>query len=651
MMNNTVKVFKRSNTNKNIVNWHYKKIKLASLKTKYFGNNMNFRNLNMSTKFKNRRLLNESDLIKTKLKYTNNISNNFSDTIHSNVKSCFHSSENIMKKAIEFHNNASKDTFYTKNIDATFLTENNHNDNININNSYILHSLNFNSSLNDYLRNKNYLHFFRKSFYNFKEESRIKRRIIYLNNLCKNLRKTYKRNNCYDKFEEKVAKSEIKYKDYKYNIDNYLSFLNSKKIEEDYTLRVLKGNKTKLLEEIKIINQQIDKNQKMKNRLLDMKNFLVKVKGKKDNIDEIRQEINIDMDEEDIDINQNVKTSDSLKRFEDQKRIRENNMNFEEMKIFLSPIKPKRKSEFLNFNFGELSKTPNSNRNKNNNKRYSKDIKSKFINNILYKSINIAYNRPIFSSPDEFMNEYEEKMKNMRNSLNDYYKVLHSINILKCNNISKNNFSILDEYEEKYNKNLLFLKKENFELKNKLKEVKQIKMNKEFNLITQKAKRMVIIVDYYYDLKKQFNIDYDPSFYKKYKNDLTLEEKNRNNLFLLQILEKILDVLIEQNRKYKEDPKYIDRYKKLKAENENVKFEMIRKKQVINLKRKQAEKNKKILENHRKPRFYHFNKNGINLKYFNNSKKYCISSYKENLLDKEYKNRREEMKSLIYYND
>ena len=147
--------------------------------------NKNYRYLKLSNKFRNSRMLSENDLLKTKLKTTNNFTN-YNDTFNSLLKSDFSSSEIIIKKAREFHNNASKETDFTKKDETTFLTENN-------NSPKFLQKINFNSSLNDYLRKNVFTTRLNKNIYDFMEQNRIQRRMYFLTNLCKHLVKTFKK--------------------------------------------------------------------------------------------------------------------------------------------------------------------------------------------------------------------------------------------------------------------------------------------------------------------------------------------------------------------------------------------------------------------------------------------------------------------------
>ena len=636
----------KSKSKNEIRSLYYKKVKLLSLQKSKNINNKNFRYLSPPNKFKNRRMLNENDLFKTKLKITNNNLTNSNDTLNSMIKSDFSSCENIIKRAREFHGNASNETDFTKKNDITFLTENNYNTNI-------LHSLNFNPYLNDYLQNNNLLIFFRKSISNFKEKNRIQRRIKFLNNFCRNLVTTYKKSDFYEKFEEKVKKSELMYKNYKNCIDSYLIFLKAIKIKEEKYISFLIKKKAKLIDNINILNKQIDKYSKIKDEFIEMKNFLLKVKGKKEK--ENKNEIVIPKNNIETykDNYPNIKSSDSIQRIEKKNQINKSIVNFGKLKLHLSPIKHRKKiNNYLNIKLPELNKTPKNRQKKNINMNMNNiNKKSKFSPNIS-KSVVSIDDRPIFSSPEEFMNTYEEKIIKMRNSIDYYSKLLKSINILKNENVISNKLSKDENDEDKLYLIIDSLKKENMVLKNKLSECKKINLNPGFNIITKQVKGIILNVNLYYNLREELKIRFDPNFDKPEQNDQIKEEKKVNkNLYLLKILEKIIDIFKELDKNYKENPKNIEKYKRVKSEHENFKLEIIRKRKLNNMRLRQEEKGRKILEHHRKVRFYHLNKNGINLNYFNNSTHYSISSSsKDDLIGKKMKAKREEIKGLLFYN-
>ena len=90
------------------------------------------------------------------------------------------------------------------------------------------------------------------------------------------------------------------------------------------------------------------------------------------------------------------------------------------------------------------------------------------------------------------MDMYDEKLKNIRNYINEYNKTINKINILKNNNVYINKLEKNNE-EEKYCSNLLkSLKNENKTLNNKLCECRKMKISEGFNMITIKVKEIII---------------------------------------------------------------------------------------------------------------------------------------------------------------
>ena len=91
-------------------------------------------------------------------------------------------------------------------------------------------------------------------------------------------------------------------------------------------------------------------------------------------------------------------------------------------------------------------------------------------------------------------------------------------------------------------------------LKNKLEQIKKIEINPELNLITKKAKKMVLNMNFYYNLKEKFNINFNPNFDKlDQKNSEEIQEEKITNksIYLLKILEKVIELLIKQDGIYK----------------------------------------------------------------------------------------------------
>ena len=271
-MNNNSPICNNNKKSQEMHNFIHRKIKLLSLKNdRYYTNHLDYFSFN--NKYENRRLFNEKNLFKTKLSITNNNTKIY-DTNNSLVKSGFLSSKNIIKKAIEFRNLTNESLFKDKN-ESTLLTDNK--------SQKILPCLNFNSSLNAYLRN-NILKFNSyNSVSNFMEKNRIQRRINYINKYCKSLVNELEKDDFYDTLKRNGRKSETIYKKYIKNINAYLLFLDNVKEKELYVIGILERQKEILIENIKNLRKKIKNKNLIKNQYLDIKNFLKKVKGDDDN--------------------------------------------------------------------------------------------------------------------------------------------------------------------------------------------------------------------------------------------------------------------------------------------------------------------------------------------------------------------------------
>ena len=262
-------------TNKEIEDLKYKKIKILR-KIKINNNSNNFPSLSLSNKFKNRRMLNEKNLLRTKLKLSYNLTN-FPNNINQSTRIDFSSSEKIIQKAKEFHNSSFNTIFKEKDkSESTFLTENK-----SLTNPIILPVINFNQNLNHILRNNSLFTFSNKSLSNLKLKNRIKWKFNYINNLCKNLINSRVKYDFFEKLGENAKKSELIYNKYKTDIKSYISYLNDVKIKEEEYIFVLKDKKRKIINNIKHLNEDILKYKEIKNQCLDIKNFLLEKKLKR----------------------------------------------------------------------------------------------------------------------------------------------------------------------------------------------------------------------------------------------------------------------------------------------------------------------------------------------------------------------------------
>ena len=641
MIYNSSYLLNKSKIQNELHSYNYRKIKILGIQKPKYIKNKNYRRLNLSNKFRYSRILSENDIFKTKLKSTNNLSSN-NDTFNSFIKSDFSSSEIIIKKAREFHDNASKEIDLTKKSETAFLTENN--------NSQKFLKINFNSCLNDLLIKNLFNLYFNRNIYNFKERNRIERRINLINDACKHLVKNFKKNDYFDKFTKKIDKSELIYKRYKNLIDNYLSFLEVTKFKEEQLNYNLKKKKVKLIKKVRILSNQIEKYKITKHKFLVLKECLEKFKEK---TEEINSEKNSNKNS-----GISSKTNPNLKSIENIKKSPslKNTQNINDLKLSLSPIK-KKKTINNDLNRSLVNKSPKNRRKKiyklNNVKTESKP-KSKFKKNISRSIVTFDENNILFSNPDKFIVSYEKKIQKIMDDIDHYNIIIKEINNIKDEKSRIHISSKNVKNENKLNCKLNDLKKENMILKNKLEEIKKIELNPELNLITKKAKKMVLNINFYYNLKEKFNIDFNPYFEElnHINYEEIQEEKIKNeNIYLLQILEKVIEVLIKQDKMYKQNQKHINRYNMIKLENEQTKSQIRRKMNINVLIKGQLEKTKKIIERQKKLRYYPMKINGfINLNYFNSSTHISHSSKRHSIFEKNNSAKRREINDLIYYN-
>ena len=592
IMNDNSSLLDMNITNKEIEALKYKKIKI--LRKFRFNNNINIPNLNLSNKFQKRRMVNEKYLFKTKLK-SNSFFTNFYDYSYPSLKNDFSSSEKIIQKAKEFRNTSYNSILKEKEKnESTFLTENK-----SWNNKKILPVINFNQNLNHFLRNNSLFTYPNKSVTNLKQKSRIQWKFNYINNLCKNIINSHVNFDFLEKLQEYMKKSESIYNKYKFDIKNYLYFLDNVKLKEEDFIFILKSKKKKIIKSIKHLNEKIIKYKEIRNQCLDIKNFLLTVKGENSNDD-----------------------------------------------LTLSPIKEIRNELYITQN-NEIRKSPKISQNKF--ILESNDVK----NNINYTSRNLqTLNQKIFSTPEEFLNLYEEKLIKIRNKIIYYNKAIEKVIILKKDKEKYliNKPAPIEKIDfNKYYSMVDLLKSTNTELLNKLNvynNFKQIK-NKGFKILEIKLRNIILKINSLIDLNQKCFTDF-----KSIYEVLDLNEQGKNkNLHLLKLLEKITDLVLEEDRKYKQEPHLKYLYSKIKLANEQVKFGLNRKKQIYKINKKELEKNKKILEHHRKTRIIPFNKNGINLKYYHKINKLNISSkMKDELINREIKKKSEEISNLICYN-
>ena len=510
------------------------------------------------------------------------------------------------------------------------------------------YSLSFNEQLNKYLLKNNTELYNKKSLLTFKEKNNIHRKICYLNNYCRNILKGYKKSNYFENLLDNIDKSDKIYNKYKIEINDYLSFIEKQISKEENILEKIISKKLHLKSIINKLYNYIAKNKFIIDECREIKEFLLKVKYGVPDIEDIPKNILALYENESKKIeNKNENINININKITSHKNIRNrktaiNPINYPTIlvkKLVKPPNNNKNIPNDLNIkdylnkeNNDNLYITPikylknNMNNLKNLNGHIRRDKRMSFRKNNLVSNFNKKYIsniNPIFDDPEEFMDRYNELVYKMKKSLEYYNEILFQIQTLKNVDKTENDYLIDEKLEKKSKIILNRLYQDNTILNKKIK--LYTKLNNSAGLeekISHKIKSILLEINSISNIEKQFNISQFESRLENYETDKlqTKAEKNKSkNAFLMEILENILENLMSVDKSYKSNPLYNEQYKKIKAIEENIKLKRIRQKQIDKLKKKQNEKNKKVVENYTKIRFLFLNKKGMDLYHRNNN--------------------------------
>ena len=619
MNNNLLK-----NTKKNNSIFHYSIINKNKIITDN-SNSINLKQINSSQTLINKLKL--SPLFKNNNKHFFKNQNNYPSCDSTIFNFNSNSNKNKIKKIIKFkseNNNKRKYKNYILDNNDNLLTDN-----------IFFNSFSFNEQLNKYLKNNNSNYYNKKSLLAFKEKNDIYKKMCFINNFCKKLIKNYKKNNYYENILNNIHKASSLYEKYKNEINNYLLYIEQQKIKEEKILEKIIKKKLNLKIIINNLYNQIAKNKFIINECKEIKEFLLKVKYKVSDIE---------------DIPKNILTLYEKKNFEyknDNNLIKGNDINIRQntfnlvtdfhsfKKIYKLPkiIKDNPNEHSINnLNIKQvnedlyLTNIKNENEIKNFNKRLSYRKRRSFITNSNKQCI--SGKNPIFEEPEDFMNTYNGLINKMKKSLEYYNEIIYQIQNLKNDKINEKNYLVNEKLEKKCKILLYNLKQENIKLNKKLKlYVKLNNLSGFEEQISIKIKNILLEINSITNIEKTFNIIQYESKLEKYEtNNLqTKEEKNKAKIvFLMGILEKIFDYLMNDDKFYKNNPLYKGQYKKIKTNEENAKLIKIRHNQINKLKKKEQEKNKRIIENYTRIRFLSLNKKGMT--FYNNNKKELIKN-------------------------
>ena len=597
-------------------------------------NNLDNQGLSQIFKYKYKYLLDKKD-------DNSNVHLSYDSTL---INSNNDSNKNKLKKRIIFNNIIDNKTNYNKSKYTNFSYDN------------ITHmsdtantiSLSFNKELNNYLINNNYKFYNKQSLLTFKEKNNVSRKLIFFNYFCKKLIYGKKKNNYFQDLLNIVEKSNEIYEKYKNDMDCYLHYIKKEKIKEKINLNELINEKLNIKEIINDLYNQIDKNKYLFNESKNIKEFLLKVKYGVLNIEDLPEDIS------NLYYSRGTTNSDSISNYENINNFgnnekvlilnlpdisKNNNNDFKNQynpgklinnNLYITPINyKKRRSISKNTANNELNKVHNNFQRlyfKNKTQIYKKiNYNLTHDNNINIENKKIINNYSIFDTPEEFMLTYDLLINKIKKNLDYYNQLLRQNESLKKKKSIQKNFFMDDQLEKHYKIIINTLKRENSILKNKLKLYS--KLNKIFGqkeILANKIKNILLNINSVVNIEKKYNIYQFELKLEKYEtgNLQTKAEKNKTkNKFLMEILEKIYESLISTDELYKNNPKYKEEYKKIRANQENIKFKKIRMIQMSKLKRKEQEKNKRVIDNFTKVRFLSLNKKGMTLYNHNNSLK------------------------------
>ena len=451
--------------------------------------------------------------------------------------------------------------------------------NFKYNNNYSF-NLSFDKNLMIFLnKNNNYSSTYKKnSFLNFVETTRILRKGKIIKNHCQ---------------EEALALSEIKGEELNYidkiefilkknkklfyyffkNLNSYLTKLSDIKEKENEKLSQLKVKKYRIIHQMEIISDSISNRKEKLNRLKDIKKFLIEVKFEKF-IDNISPEIKLKYGF----IKEKIKkTKTNCKKrvsfIDKMNQIRRKN----------SIIIPPKKSHKGNDNF--------------------------HINWVMEDPRNI----PIFDNPEELIYSLNHLNEKLNENMGSYKTCRESVNKFRLNfdEINKNFNKINNKYLEEERKllnNLNYQKKRNIILNEKLNLLNKSAINEQNSLtkIGLRLKDILLNINSMIKIKDKKNIN---QWHSEISNHNNFEDENisiEKSYYILKLLEKIIEDLINDKNKFKNNIHLKDEYQKVLNEIEkmnNVKRYIL---QISLSEKKLEERNNKIFEKMKKNRLGSF---------------------------------------------
>ena len=524
---------------------------LSSRETKYMGFNLPSFSKKKYSPISSQIQREESTFLSTLMKPNTNISFNFcNNTDNKNIDL-----NNTNINNISFFNNIND----TKNNEFSF-------------------NLSFDRNTMKYLNHNNLYSFYGgKNFSSkkFLENSRIIRKAKIIKEHCQKKAKSIKE--MVDEEINKINKIEFIHKKNKKLFFLFFKTLNSClnkysdiKDQENEKLSNLKALKKNIIYQIEKIKDSILTQKDKLNALKEMKKFLFEVKFK------------------------NFVTNISL---EDRKKF-----GFYEEKFKKAKTIAKKRLSFL--------EKMDLIRRKNFIPKKTLRIKSNF--NSSFSSKNLE-NMPIFDEPEEFMysfNYVEEKLnedimkcKTSRESLIE--NKMNFENIKQDFQKELNNFS---QKEKRLLNNLFYQKKRNNILKQKLYSFNESEINEKNTLIkiVLKLKEILLKIDSQIKINNKFDLSKWNSIISNNNNYYDINEATNKSFYIIKILEKIVEDLIDNINKLKSNIYLNEAFNKIKRDIDKINNIKRYKLQISLSKKKLEEKQNKLIEKNKKFRFGSF---------------------------------------------
>ena len=435
----------------------------------------------------------------------------------------------------------------------------------------------FDDKIKNYLQVNNYLYNKKEYPSNFMEKTRIARKSKIIKDFCQ--KKVVALNEIKNEELNRVDKNIFAQKKnqklffcYFKTLNSYLNKLSDIKEKENEELSILKVKKRKILHEIENINDNIKIIKDKLSTLKDLKKFLFEVK-----FESFIASIPIDM---------KIKYGFIKEKAKKTKTIHSRRLSFLERMSNIRkkniPTKNSKKNNIINSNMQieDLKNIP------------IFDYPEEFINSINHLNEKLNENMIYYKTSRETVNNYKSNFDIINKDFNKYY-----------------NIYLLEE--KKLLDNLNYQKRRNNIFNLKLDLLNKYAINEENTLkkIVIKLKDIILKINSKIKIKNKFNKFNLNLVFSNKNNFEDIKEAISNSYYILKLLEQIIEELISDKNKFKNDINLKEEYRKVFNEIEKANNIKKFKLQISLAKQKLEERNNKIFEKNKIIRLGPFFKN------------------------------------------